>query len=106
MDVIIMIKYIALLGGVILLSIPLISNYSSTSTSNLPQISRSHKHGTILFFKELFNEDQKNQLRELRSALFGVSDIQFFINSFLKILLCDFKLSKIKIKMENMLKNE
>ncbi|XP_063682332.1 uncharacterized protein LOC134817140 [Bolinopsis microptera] len=71
MDAIIMIKYIALLGGVILLTIPLISNYSSTSTSNLPQISRSHKHGTILFFKELFDEDQKNQLRELRSALFG-----------------------------------
>ena len=75
MNISILLRYAALLGGFILLSIPVISNLSSGSTSKLPQISRSHKSGSILFFKQLFDENQKNQLRDLRSALFGVSAI-------------------------------
>ncbi|KAL5255199.1 hypothetical protein ACHWQZ_G014588 [Mnemiopsis leidyi] len=71
MNVSIVIRYTAILGGLIFLSIPIITTLTSASTSKLPQISRSHNLGSILFFKKLFNSDQKNQLRELRSALFG-----------------------------------
>ena len=75
MNVCIIVKYAAILGGLIFLSIPIITTLTSPSTSKLPQISKSHSLGSISYFKQLFGSDQKNQLRELRSALFGVSHL-------------------------------
>ena len=40
-------------------------------TSKEPQITKNHALGTINFYKELFTEEQKDGLRDLRAALFG-----------------------------------
>lgn len=65
------IRIVVLLETMILLLFPLFQLLSATE----PQISRDHKEGTISFYRNLFDDDQKESLSDLKSALFGVSSI-------------------------------
>ena len=47
-----------------------------SSTSDEPSLSKNHPSGNINLYKELFTDNQKENLLEFRAGLFGVSMIE------------------------------